>query len=410
MKGHTGVQNQERESIRETIKKPWQVLKTKFVNVLEKIKEERQTGKVKFANNCIELKDKTLYKDTLRFAYVDTFHIAMEMLLTVYIIEMLVMLTNICPGKSSTVTITPFVIFLPFIIGIPVALGCVIWAMIYFQNKANEYLTGVFANVLKNSSSDEDIIKCEFDKFANNYRKSLIETHLICICLYVIFSFTIAAVLKLATKEFSDGFVLIVTLTGLLLGSFWNVAGYYRHQRILWCRFFPEMKDHKNRVFDKVREKDVIDNCDYHRWSIGSIVASMVVLLILFAVVVINFHSDGESISIIKLLGEGYGTLIIPFFTLCIIYVKLCYSISFDHNDDTSICPSLAAALCEHPNTILKELKKDSVAKQGVLEKRDAIVLRIDKTVKEVESIKEIIKSFGKEENEKAQGSGTSDD
>lgn len=343
-----------------------------------------------YVQNCIELKDKGIHKAVVRFAQIDTFHVCMEMLLTVYIIEMVVLLTDICSkDPDSPIEISPFVVFLPFIIAIVVALFCIIWALWYFRKKANEYLDKYFVIDADKPPTPESAKK-EYEGFIEEYKNNTGLVHVWCTMLYLVISFVIARILEVSTDLFNQNFVGYVIVIAVVLGALWNWAGYYRHQRILWCRFFPTMRDRNNTMYDGVREKDVEESCLYHKQSIKSIVCTMGLLLILFTYVVINFHPEDESISIIGLLNKGYGTLFIPFFTLAIAYVKFCYSISFDHNDDAIICHSLEGALSEHPAIIEKE-QKIYYAEQPREQKFDSIVQKLGTIKEEIGSVEQMV-------------------
>lgn len=352
---------------------------------------DSEKRKYSYLDNCIKLKEKGLHKAAVRFAQIDTFHVCMEMLLTVYIIEMVVLLTNICLKKpSSPIKISPFVVFLPFMIATVVTLVFTIWALWYFRKKAYAYLKDYFTDDASTCTASKKENNT-YDSFIKKHKKNTRWVHIGCIALYLIISFVIAKTLDFSTDLFNQNFVWYVTIIASVLGALWNWAGYCRHQRILWCRFFPTMRNCKNAEYDEIREKDVKYNCTYHRRSILSIIVSMAFLLFLFAIVVVNFHPEDGSISIIGLLDKGYGTLLVPFFTLVIAYVKLCYSISYDHNDNAIICPSLEGALSEHPRIITIEQGEASF-EQSKEQKLELMIQKLGAIEKQIVAIEQLLK------------------
>ena len=293
--------------------------------------------------NLIKLKNNKMYSEVVRFARISTFYIGMEMLLTVYIIEMVVLLTTFFSRDGSIVTIKPFIIFFPLIIAIPLTLFCLVWALQHFQSKANEYAQ-TYAAGFKDETlpASENEGKKDFSELIREHRLNSRSAAVRCVIFYFLISLIIAFVLNLCTHSFNKKFFVCVVGIAVLLGFLWNMDAYYRHQRILWSRLYPNLSPESKKA-------DVENNCKVFKRSIFWIVVSMLVLLGLFTFVLWFFHSKNSTIK--ELLDNGYGTLIFPFFSLVIIYVKLVYSLTFKNTgSDVILCPTLDAVLSEHPD------------------------------------------------------------
>ena len=307
--------------------------------------------------NMCKLKENGMYKVVTGFARANVFYISIEMLLTFYIVEMAVLLTTYFSKNGSVIPLTPFTIFLPLILAIPITLLSLLGALLYSQKTAvnyikdyaesKEYKEGEYN--FKQDPEDKSDKRITFEKFLKNHRKKTRIAHIICVVIYLVFSLVIGWFVNDQTHLFNRKFIVCFSGIAVLFGSLWNLDAYYRHQRVLWSKVFKKMsKD------DKI--KDVENYCGAYKKSIVTIIASIVLLLFLFAIVLYYFHSKDKRIK--DLLDDGYATLILPFFSLIIVYIKQIYSLSFKNNVKEVFCPSLESVLSEFEGINSQEQNK----------------------------------------------------
>lgn len=296
-------------------------------------------------DNLVLLKNKNIYGSVVRFSRINAFYISMEMLLTAYIIEMFALLTNTCSADSKPITITPFIIFFPLIVAVLATLLCLIGAIWHFQSRAVEYADRYVDEYRKKGfrqgPPDKKDKYMTFAEFVSMHRQNAALAHVLCVGLYVGISWLVATLLKENSILFNDKLVPCAVAIAFVLGILWNVDAYYRHQRILWCKIFPDLTEDEKAL-------DVKNNCHNYRMSIIIIGLSMVVLMVLVSYVLLNFHSKDSRIK--ELLENNYGTLVLPFFSLVILYVKLVYSFTFKKKEGAILCPCLEDVIIEHPD------------------------------------------------------------
>lgn len=274
------------------------------------LKKEKKQG---MWDKLIYIRQNKAGHSLLRYLKVNIFHIFFEMLITVYSMELVVVLTRFFIIDSNNIPQM-------FIIAVAPTLFGIIIATIFFGAFAVYYINR-FYSYLKKAKSEAN----NFASFESDYKREVVIVHIIGILLYLFTAVGISCfIIKKYPTFFFEGSHLVfwMTIVGVVFGVMWNVTGIFRDQRILWNMILPGFEVH---------EIKVISTKNY-RYYCENMVGSIISLLSLFSLIVFIFFTINEKLDI-RVMTTDYWFLIVYYFSLIALYCKLSFTHLYSHRN-----------------------------------------------------------------------------
>ena len=311
-------------------------------------------NKKKKSNNTVSQNLSRIYAENRfheceRYLRIHIFHVFLEMLITVYILEMIAFLSKwFFKDPTKLNNILNFVA-MPLIVVLPITALFAIVCVPYIIHKVAEYLSDY---------------KDRIPDLEQNYKKNLIIAHCLGVGSYILGACLSAILITHIFKGDimnSQFLIVCITCVGAFLGITWNCLSYLRLNRVSWRRFLltdtngrtdtsaesekthlAETKTHNDPPFQDTE----MENC-YHayKWHGYCQLASVVVILICLVAILLNLHGSLLAAPMFERLATDYSFVLLAFFSLVSYYLKKSFSRDFFPKDDEIFCPSLRTIL-----------------------------------------------------------------
>lgn len=195
----------------------------------------------------IGLYDKMLYINkngylplVSKFAKVNIFHITLECLISVYMLELFAVLSRFYLVNPTDIPNLLVLILLPSITMIPLAISFGIWCTVHFVCKVYSYSTNILNKAKSGMTSDELYVEA-----TKNYRNDVIKVHLAGALFYLLSTIVVPNLLiHFYSSQFENPseFVLHMSIIGFIFGAIWNFTGIFRNQRLVWHNLITTFK------------------------------------------------------------------------------------------------------------------------------------------------------------------------
>lgn len=284
----------------------------------------------KMYEKLLYIKKHNLLNFTTRFLSVNLFHILMECLITIYLMELAGVFTKFMILSPDEIPLIVIFVFLPAIAVVVLSILFGIFCINIFINKVYEYSRQVAFD-----HSDRFQI---FNTITQKCQKDIISMHRTGIYLYTVSSALGPWFLTYFYPNHfisPNGFIIYVFFIGLVMGIAWNTSGIYRNQRINWCYLLAKLQT--KRISKINRKRNYIL---YIKNAICSIIS---LTLIISIMIMITFNLNSE-IDLSDIISE-YNFVILVFITLLSFYVKTTTQKIYANDDALDVFPSIKVIL-----------------------------------------------------------------
>lgn len=273
-------------------------------------------------NGCMHL--------LLRFSEVTVFHCFMECLISVYLLELIAVLTKFFLKNPMDISAIWLFVFGPSVI---ILWGCAfsVVCIVYFFVRLYHYLKKI--NEKLKTHSDSDVFDV-FDEVMRRYKREIGVFHIAGTICYAVSTYVIPKFLTKAFPELflaPEHFVWSMFAVGVTLGFIWNLAGMARDQRINWSKIVPKFELCSEQMAQK-NMRCLLENLAMNLVSI--------LFLALTALFIMCFLHDKIRDSLDTFLTH-YGFIIAAFAALCFYYGKKSFSYLYAAKGETDIYPGL---------------------------------------------------------------------
>lgn len=276
----------------------------------------------------------------LRFAKVNMFHITVECLISVYMLELFAVLSRFYLSDPTDIPSLLLLVLLPSVTMIPLSIFFGIWCALFFIFRVYSYSQRIAAEA--RSGGDPEAL---YARTVKRYRADVIKVHLTGLLFY---SFSTVAVPKLLVSfyphqfEHPLKFVLHMSIIGLVFGIVWNITGIFRNQRLVWHNLVGLFRT------PAISARVYADNFRLLLCNAAGSLVSIGFLCTLCAIIIFNIHpSIIYSENFRRLLTE-YNFFVLSFAALAAFYIKTGFSLLYSSkNKNVYVFPNL--------ETILKE-------------------------------------------------------
>lgn len=269
-------------------------------------------------------------KFTIRFLKVNFFHIFIECLITIYMLEFSAVFSKYFIIDPRNLPTTIIFLILPVLTVTLISIGFGIVCTFVFIDKVYSY-----SHEIENNKGG---ILQLYKKITNHYKRDIRNAHAIGTSFYMITSSAIPFILtKICPEIFisKNLFILSIYVLGTSAGIMWNVSGVYRNLRINWCELIKKfntaniIKDNQKTNF-LCFKKNII-------WSIIS-----VIIIALWEITIFFLkHSDIDLSTIIK----DYNFILLAFTALFSLYIKTFVQKLFMGENEREVFPDLKTIL-----------------------------------------------------------------
>lgn len=288
-------------------------------------------GKLQYIRqkNCLSL--------VFRFSKVNVFHITLECLISVYMLELLVVLSKFFLIDPKSISSLLMLIVFPCITMIPLSVVFGIGCALFFTHHVYFYLKSVVPSF---SDNIEDS-RTHYEKVVRRYRKEVIVVHLLGTILYCI-SVTLVPIYLVSyyPSYFAhpNTFLFYMSFIGSLFGVIWNIAGIFRNQRLLWSDLLTE--------FCTAEIHSIVYQRNYKLLLYNAItnILSIIFLCIISILIVLNIHPILMNEESFKSLLTEYSFFVLSFGALVAFYLKKGFSLLYS-DQTTLVFPSLNTIL-----------------------------------------------------------------
>ena len=286
----------------------------------------------------------------LRFTKVNTFHITLECLISVYMLELFASFTRFYLTNPTIMPNLLMLVILPSITMIPLSIIFGIWCALFFIDSVYSYSNDILKQV--DTGIPLDTI---YDNTYKRYQRDVVLVHSSGLAIYVISTILVpSALIFIYPEQFSHParFVFHMAIIGFLLGTVWNITGIFRNQRIIWHDVLP--------IFNtsSIRQKVSQSNFKCFVYNAVGSITSLTVLCILAIIIVFNIHPEIVKVDIFARLLTEYSFFVLSFAALVAFYIKTCFNFLYaSSNKDVNVFPSLDIILkpCEQAVVNSKE-------------------------------------------------------
>lgn len=279
--------------------------------------------------NCLSL--------VVRFSEVNIFHITLECLISIYMLELLSVLSKFFLMDPTNISSLLMLIVFPCVTMIPLSVAFGVGCALFFTHHVYFYLKSVVPSF---SGNIEDL-RTHYEKVVRRYRKEVIVVHLLGTIFYCASTALVPKYLVSCYSSYfahPDTFLCYISSVGSLFGIIWNIAGIFRNQRLLWSELLAE--------FYTAEIRSIVCQRNYRLLLCNAItnILSIVFLCIISAFIVLNIHPVLMRQDSFKSLLTEYSFFVLSFGVLVAFYLKKGFSLLY-LKKDTSVFPSLATIL-----------------------------------------------------------------
>ena len=271
--------------------------------------------KESFLEKLSYLKANGLMPIVYRQVKVTSFHITLEMLITVYIMELTAVLTRFFLINSNNIFQVFIVMVAPLIITIPVASVYSAFYAIYYINRLHYYYSHYDLKVKTNN------ISIMFKK----YKKEVIIAHTLGTVFYIVGAVSVSVWIGVNYNEHFKSVCSLIICMGTIgggMGLIWNVTGYFRDQRVLWNKIVDGCNDNILLAVSKLNFKCYL----------GNIVGNAFSAITIFISLAIIFFNISLTLDI-KSLTTDYWFLIIYLFVILGVYIKYVFGFVYSNKN-----------------------------------------------------------------------------
>ncbi len=261
------------------------------------------------------LKANGLMKIAYRQVKVTSFHITMEMLITVYLMELTAVLTDFFLIDSNNIFQVFMVMVAPLAITIPVAAIYSAFYALYYINRLYYYYSHYFSE-----TKEHDITK-----MSKKFKKEIIIAHISGIVFYIAGATLVSAWIGFKYKQhFNDirSLILWMGIIGGGMGIIWNLTGCFRDQRMLWNKVLKDCN---------VKNTNLITKTNYKGY-IGNIVGNVLSIIAIFVCLTIVLFNISPTLDI-RSLTTDYWFLIIYLFVILGVYFKNMFELIYSNKN-----------------------------------------------------------------------------
>lgn len=298
---------------------------------------ENEHDKISLYKKLQYIRQKNCLSLVFRFSKVNVFHITLECLISVYMLELLSVLSKFFLIDPTNISSLLMLIVFPCVTMIPLSVVFGIGCALFFTHHAYFYLKDV---VPSPSCPGEDLC-VHYKKVTRRYRKEVIVVHLLGIIFYCTSTALVPRYLVSHYPSYfahPNTFLCCMSFVGSLFGIIWNIAGIFRNQRLLWSEFLTE--------FRTAEIRSIVYQSNYKLLLCNAItnILSIVFLCIISVFIVLNIHpSLMKQDSFASLLTE-YSFFVLSFGALVAFYLKKGFSLLYSAKN-ALIFPSLNTIL-----------------------------------------------------------------
>lgn len=292
------------------------------VSLYEKLQYIRQ-------KNCLSL--------VFRFSKVNVFHITLECLISVYMLELLSVLSKFFLIDPTDIASLLMLIVFPCVTMIPLSVIFGIVCALFFTHHVYFYLK----SVVPSASDNVEDLHIHYEKVVRRYRKEVIVVHFLGTIFYCASTVLVPRYLVSYYSSYfahPDTFLCYMSFVGSLFGVIWNIAGIFRNQRLLWSELLTE--------FCTAEIRSIVYQRNYKLLLCNVItnILSIVFLCIISALIVLNIHPILMKQDSFESLLTEYSFFVLSFGALVAFYLKKGFSLLYS-DQTTLVFPSLNTIL-----------------------------------------------------------------
>lgn len=258
----------------------------------------------------------------IHFVKVTFFHVALECLISVFLLEMIAVFTNFFFYNPSDIPKMIFFIIFPLLSMIIVGLLFGLFSSWLFAKSVYEYSIDI--NRKLEIQPADKVYKAKVKK----YHKTIVIAHSLGMFLYSLSTLVFPAILTIMfANSFSHSteFILTMWAVGTAFGVIWNLAGISRNQRLNWCRLV--------KGFDttELRKRTKDTSFSYFCKEVVFNICSLLMISVCVMVIVFNLHP--QVLSKMNQILVDYNFLIIAFISLLTFYINKVFKYSYRAED-----------------------------------------------------------------------------
>lgn len=286
--------------------------------------------KVKFSTQIKYIYDHKYDGLVKRFIFVNVITISFEMLISVYLLEIVAVFSKYFLNKPDEISLLKVFIILPFVTMIVLAVFFGMCAAFYFVKQLYIYL-----HDYKNVEATEDNYKMVISR----YRKQLITIQVLGSASYMISTIIIPMIF---VNKYSDNIahpqllIISMIILGSILGITWNLTGICRNQRFMWTTLIEPFSDDEN-----IKYLERAYNYKYYVLNAVGILISIIEIFAIFVFVLFNLHESFLKEETLASIATSYGFLFVYFVAFVGIYIKYVVKHLFCTWKDNGIFPSM---------------------------------------------------------------------
>lgn len=269
-------------------------------------------------------------KFTVRFLKINFFHIFVECLISIYMLEFSAIFSKYFIIDPRNLPTTIIFLILPVLSVTLISIGFGIVCTFIFINKVYNYS----CEIEKNKGNILQLYK----NITDHYKKDVRNGHTIGILFYAITSSVIPFTLTKVCPELfisKNLFILSIFILGTVVGVLWNISGIYRNLRINWCTLIK--KFNCNNIIE-INQKM---NFDYFKKNIIWSILSVIIIALWEITIFFVKHSYIDLPTIIK----DYNFILLAFTALFSLYIKTFVQNLFICKNEREVFPDLKTIL-----------------------------------------------------------------